>query len=493
MKRFEEGTQLWIMNADGSGAKAISRLGWQGDYGWSPDRKKIMYSYAARRDYSLEASLHMYDVESGQSRQLASGYPLARLNRGWGIAAFTKDSKQFALLMKRTADDSLLTDSYLFDAETGRCVGLTPNNYTTSRRYPGSWSPDDQQLAVISTSSPEANSRLWVCSRDGTRLYPITPADWGVRKEPRWSPQGEWIAFCTTHDRLVDESELRDIWLTRPDGKDAHPITHGSSPSKAKRMSFDDLEWAANGRYIACVGSRFDEAGVDYNGIYLIDVESEELTPVLANDPDSDQVIKGLDGKLSVSADGRRLAFNVMQSTVLGRKSGNPTYQDVRHILYYYDIPSRTLHEVLRTRPEQDGLALWSGGFDWAPFWSPDGERLLFTKARAISLTEGKYEPDLYVYEVEPAAAPVAPAPPAPAETPAAAPSPGATPSGVANALARSEDRASTAAAGVVILPVRHRDAADVANLLPPKYSGLYTVDKAHNAIVVSADPEMTQ
>jgi type II secretory pathway component GspD/PulD (secretin) len=40
------------------------------------------------------------------------------------------------------------------------------------------------------------------------------------------------------------------------------------------------------------------------------------------------------------------------------------------------------------------------------------------------------------------------------------------------------------------MLPVRHRDAAEVAKLLPPSYSGAYTVDEARNALVAFSDPE---
>ena len=469
LKEFEEGHQLWLMKADGSDAKPISKLGWEGNYGWSPDSTKIMYSYAEKRDNSSEGSLHLYDVQPGQSRQLAAGYRWIQLEdyTGYATAEWTPDSKQFALLIKRTPEEESRTDSYLFDAATGARIALTPNHYYTGGFYAGSWSPDGSRIAMVSQSSPTSYPRIWICNRDGANLHPITPEDWAIASDPRWSPDGEWIAFSTTHGRLEDEkqAELCDVWLVRPDGTDAHPLTQGSSPSIGKRRSFLWPEWASGGRHLVCLGVRFDDSARSYVGIYLIDSAEGTTAPIIENDPDSDQKVGGFNPKISVHPHGQRVSFSAYQETILGRKTDSPVSQDRRDALYCYDIPTRTLHEVMRTRPEEDGIGLWYGGFYWKPFLSSDGSRLLFAKARVVSFTDLDYEPDLYVAEL--------------AEVVGGAPDLG-------TAAAAQPPAEHAPAAATIILP-HNRRASEIADSLPDTYRGIYRLDAGLNALVVSA------
>jgi Tol biopolymer transport system component len=472
LKEFEEGHQLWLMKADGSDAKPISKLGWQGNYGWSPDSTKIMYSYAEKRDNNLEGSLHLYDVHSGQSRQLAAGYRWVQLEdyTGYATAEWTPDSNQFALLIKRTPEEDSRTDSYLFDITTGARLALTPNHYYTGGFYAGSWSPDGSRIAMVSQSSPTSYPRIWICNRDGSDLHPITPDDWAIAGDPRWSPDGKWIAFPTTHGRLEDEkqAELCDVWLIRPDGTDAHSLTQGSSPSIGKRRSFLWPEWATDGRHLVCIGVRFDDSGRSYTGIHLIDAARGGATPIVENDPESDEKVGGFNPTISVHPHGQRVSFSAYQETILGRKTDSPVSQDRRDALYCYDIPTRTLHEVMRVRPEEDGTGLWYGGFYWKPFLSPDGSRLLFTKARVVSFTDLDYEPDLYLAEL--------------ADTLGVAPPPTPLPA-----------QAVTPGAATVILP-HNRRASEIADSLPDTYRGIYRLDPGLNALVVSApDAETLQ
>jgi len=482
-KQFREGKQLWVMNADGSDAKVISEIGFQGNYSWSPDGKKIGYGYTERREFEAEAKLLVYDLPSNRSVKLLSGQKWARFEglTGWSKLVWTKDSKEFTIIMMRTAENRKRAESYLFDAETGECTALTPNNFTTAHMYPGLWSPDNSQFALASQASRDSYYRLWLCDRDGKNLRPITPKDWEITSDGLWSPDGKWIAFCTTYDRLEDEkiARLADLWLIRPDGREAHPITQGSSPATAKRMDFQYPEWTADGRYIVCQTTRFDENGRPYGGIYLVDVTTRELIKVLENDPDSDQLFIGYREKLDVSPDGRRLAVCVSQFTVRGRLGEKPTYEDERHILYYYDIPSRTLHEVQRCRPKEDRIALYSGGYSYRPFWSPKSDRLLFTKAKVIDYENWEFEPDIYIYQPEGAVT-------AGAEDTSTAPEAGAE----ANAAVGPTQTGQIEKGVTAILPVRNRDAVDIARLLPNQYDDMCKVDESTNAIIAFGPPE---
>ncbi|MCR4403769.1 MAG: hypothetical protein NUW06_00455 [Candidatus Acetothermia bacterium] len=203
--------------------------------------------------------------------------------------------------------------------------------------------------------------------------------------QPRWSPDGQWIAY--EHD---DPFRLGGVRLVRPDGRDDHPLLPATFVLEGA------FSWSPDGRRL--VYSSYDRFGhyFSYNDLYLYDLEAgkaERLTrgaraynPVFT--PDGSSILFGKQGPgdrtslmrlelatgavetikefppdtfldfFALSPDGRRLALSIWK---------RPGFSD----LYLMSATGGGLQPLTQDRNE-----------DLRPTWSPDGEYVLFDSIR---------------------------------------------------------------------------------------------------------------
>lgn len=110
-------------------------------------------------------------------------------------------------------------------------------------------SPDGRYVAyVLAEADWKANrriSRIWRAAADGTGAVQMTSGQEGERL-PRWSPDGQMLAFLARRAARADEKEedlKTQIYLLPNGGGEARPLT-------AHDASISDLEWSPDGRTI---------------------------------------------------------------------------------------------------------------------------------------------------------------------------------------------------------------------------------------------------
>jgi dipeptidyl aminopeptidase/acylaminoacyl peptidase len=183
---------------------------------------------------------------------------------------------------------------------------------------------------------------------------------------PRWSPDGRFIAFLSERPRPGANGNdagdaKRQVWLIRPDGGEAVPLTEAPG-------SVSDFRWSADGRTVAFLarepksdGRKRREKEKDdawtpseaypWNRLWTIDVatrQSRQLTSGLVH-------VTGM----SFSPDGSTLAF-----------AGQPTPR----------IPDSFRSDIY-TIPVAGGVPaplVVRKGTDDSPAWSPDGRWIAF-------------------------------------------------------------------------------------------------------------------
>jgi len=176
---------IWIMNADGTDRKQLSRSG--GRPRWSPDGRRIAV-------WGLE----ILDARSGAATPvLQHEYP------GSDGATWSPDSKRLTFVgPDRKGQES---DLCIVDADGGKGSLRVLLRGNLGRQIP-SWSPDGKQIA------------FWIKEKDGVRrLYAVAPDAPGLpvlvethsrgvwNADPTWSPDSKKIAFSS--DRSPGGSE----------------------------------------------------------------------------------------------------------------------------------------------------------------------------------------------------------------------------------------------------------------------------------------------
>ncbi len=102
-------------------------------------------------------------------------------------------------------------------------------------------SPDGRSIVCgVRTTDWQGNrfdNELWI-ARDGERPFQLTRTDKGNSGTARWSSDGRWIAF------LADRGNKQQVFLIRPSGGEAQPITD-------HKEGVSNFRWAPDGKRIA--------------------------------------------------------------------------------------------------------------------------------------------------------------------------------------------------------------------------------------------------
>ena len=222
-RNADKHSQIWLMDRRGGEAKKLTDIkGNVGEYAWSPDGKKIAMSILDQdfTDTSKTKTRLPYVMDRYHFKQDRDGWIENRFNH-----------------------------LYVFDMETKKMDTLTKGNFNETAPQ---WSPNGKQLAFVSNRSidPDRNDNEDICLINAEKNAAIKKlTDWpGADKNPKWSPDGETIAYTSTSSNLnFTMYGQNGISLVTP----ATGVIRSLAGTVDRNVS--DLQWTKDGKNIICL------------------------------------------------------------------------------------------------------------------------------------------------------------------------------------------------------------------------------------------------
>ena len=215
---FVRGAQIWVMSADGSGARALTSDSTATNQlpTWSPDSQRIAFQ---NQPYgSGDAEVHVINVDATGRANLSRDPAFD------GTPAWSPDGSTIAFVSTRGG--------------AGVVFGMNPDG-TNQRVLSGrgsapSWSPDGTKLA-FQTTTALGRPGLAVSNVDGSNRLVLSKSIWTDFAPAAWSPDGTQLLFGSIGTGDIATTP-RQLWTMPANGLGARePV----APSQASDLAPD--------------------------------------------------------------------------------------------------------------------------------------------------------------------------------------------------------------------------------------------------------------
>jgi YD repeat-containing protein len=253
-------TQIYLMNADGSGQVRLTNNGANDDSPrWSPNGTKILFQ--SDRDNPSTGYNDTYVMNSdgtGQTR-------LTTDPNDDSSASWSPDGSRIVFQSIRNGQ---FYQVYVMNADGSGQVNLS--NSTGSDGQPA-WSPDGTRIAFASERDHEGFASIYVMNSNGTNQTRLTfSADDVDDEQPVWSRDGSKIAFVSTRDGN------KEIYVMNADGTNQTRLTNDLGND-------DSPYWSPDGSKIIFRSDRERDCCDPTSQVWVMNADGSALVNLSSN------------------------------------------------------------------------------------------------------------------------------------------------------------------------------------------------------------------
>lgn len=202
--------QIYIMNADGSGATRLTNSGANDDFPrWSPNGNKILFQ--SDRDHPDTGYMDIYVMNS-------DGSGVTRLTTDPNDDSMASWSLDGSKIVFQSMRNGVNYQVYSMNADGSNQVNLSNSS---SNDIEPSCSPNGAKIAFASDRDHAGTSSIYVMNSNGTEQQRLTfSAATFEDRQPAWSPDGAKITFVSTRDSATESwIETDDYEIPEDDGQ----------------------------------------------------------------------------------------------------------------------------------------------------------------------------------------------------------------------------------------------------------------------------------
>jgi TolB protein len=284
-------TEIYVVTADGSGKRNLTRELGTAFPIWSPDWRRIAFlrnpcdavAGACRRQ---PTAIYVMDADGSGKRKLARGGSMRKVWTGQSEracddgVAWSYDARRIAFVSDRDGN----CEVYVVNAAGSEQRRLTRNPASDGG---SAWSRDGRKIAFVRSyrddRGPPRRQEIWIMNADGSGQRMLARGH-----APVWSPDGRAIAFRS------DRDGNGEVYVVNTDGTDLRRLTRDPA-------SDGGAFWSPDGRKLFFV--RFRHGNSD---IYVVNVDGSGRRNLT---PDARPARRARDGSPVLSPDGGRIAF----------------------------------------------------------------------------------------------------------------------------------------------------------------------------------------